>query len=457
MEQQQQQAEKKVFNADEIKQLAPGYRGKPENFDVAKVGRKPRTNKKILGPKSPNVVPPLMTNTPQIKGVQRNESLITDAVFGIGVSVAEIAPRQNFDINLSKVPTLCAEIFSNCKPDERQLDRLIAREEMSYYGTALMWLRLLDIKAKQGTTALTSAEKDICRVTAKDTYNVPAPLCIYLNELGPYKDKMGKETQLNVPNLPVAVAQNFGGYHANSITQENHNLFEEVPSLGVAGDMVMALTAEGEEPAVNFHVGVPAHTRVSENLTGRFTPIGPRRQEIRQRLIGMGITPTTFPEFVAGTRFHLRYIRSLSDIIGKLETFRVDKMCFENLTIAGGEAQTIVTQPIEREHGKWTDVSVQPTSASTSSIAFMGASYVFGFQLRKEDGLGATELERMQNWCCIEQIPGQEWINYAGWRENRNARRNLPDGIGTARFRAIAIRQDVHTENVVRCMIKTPR
>lgn len=262
------------------------------------------------------------------------------------------------------------------------------REEFAYYGTCLLWLRLLDIKAKQRDTALTSAEKDICKATADDVYNVPAPLAAYLNELSPYKDRMGKETRLHVPDLPIAIAQNFGGYHAATITAANHNLFEEILSMGVAGDIVMALTAEGEEPTVNFHVRVPANTQISDNLVGRFRPIGPRRQEIHQRLIGMGITTTAFPEFVPRTKFNLRYMRSISDIVGKLETFKIEKVCFKNLTASGGETQVIKTHPIEPEPGKWTDISVQPTSASTSSTALIGASYMFGFQLYKEDGPG---------------------------------------------------------------------
>lgn len=55
---------------------------------------------------------------------------------------------------------------------------------------------------------------------------------LYLNEIGTFCDKMGKETRLSIPPLPTAVAQGFGGYHAAEITADTHNLFEEVPSLG---------------------------------------------------------------------------------------------------------------------------------------------------------------------------------------------------------------------------------
>ena len=52
---------------------------------------------------------------------------------------------------------------------------------------------------------------------------------------------MGKKTELNAPPLPVTRVQGHGGYHAAVIDMNTHNLFEEIPSLGIAGDMVMAL------------------------------------------------------------------------------------------------------------------------------------------------------------------------------------------------------------------------
>jgi hypothetical protein len=51
-----------------------------------------------------------------------------------------------------------------------------------------------------------------------------------LSEIGNYTDKMGKETRHQVPSLPTTVVQGFGGYHANAIDVNTHNLFEEVPS-----------------------------------------------------------------------------------------------------------------------------------------------------------------------------------------------------------------------------------
>ena len=48
---------------------------------------------------------------------------------------------------------------------------------MSYYATSLLWLKLTDVKAKQGQEAFTSEEKSPRIVTAKN-----AKLVIYVDD-----------------------------------------------------------------------------------------------------------------------------------------------------------------------------------------------------------------------------------------------------------------------------------
>jgi hypothetical protein len=128
------------------------------------------------------------------------------------------------------------------------------------------------------------------------------------------------------------------------------------------------------------------------------------------------------------------------------------------MTRSGGESQVIFTKPlIDTDIGNWRDRAVQSSSASTSSAAYIGASYVFGFQLFKENGPGTTLTERSQNWSCIEPVPGEEWVIPHEWVRNRNVRRNVPAGIGTVRFRGPTLEQGNTTQQVVRRMIKTPR
>lgn len=158
---------------------------------------------------------------------------------------------------------------------------------------------------------------------------------------------MGKETLLKVPPLPVTVVQNFGGYHSEAITVDTHSLFEEVPSLGIAGDMVIALASHEAEPTPNFHIAFPEGTLAATNLAGNFSPIGQRRPEIIQRLAGYGITSAQFREYVPGTRFNLKYLGALSDIVGRFETFRNEHVVFKNMGLAGGETQIIKSVPTE--------------------------------------------------------------------------------------------------------------
>lgn len=447
----------KVYSADEIKELAPNYKGKPENFNPS-FKKKQKSDRADKSTRNVTVPPPTHQTANAKPTPQKNESMLSEAIFGPDISVTEIEPRQSFSINLGKMQDVTLDVFDAYRTDEPMLDRKLAKEELLYYSTGLVTMRLLEIKAKQEDTVLTSAEKDIRKAVSDMTFNVPQPMFIYLNQIGTYTDKMGKETLLEIPALPTTVVQNFGGYHANIIDENTHNLFEEVPSLGIAGDMVMALASDEDEPIPNFHIALPPHSEITDNLLGKTQLIGERRPEIKQRLAGYGISVNRFDEYIHGTRFNLKYLRSISDIIGKFESFKVEKVVIKNLGKAGGETQAVKSVPSEADETQtWRDRSVQGTSSSTSSTSTIGAAMCFGFQLYKENGRGQNRAAQTANWSCIRGNGDEPWIMPDAWFENRNGRRNLPDVIGTARFRAISVRQDYVLSNAVRRMIKTIR
>lgn len=217
--------------------MAQHYKGNPENFRRDQIGKphvpaKPSPPKEKLGPKTDGPVPGGGIHKKQTPTPQRNDPIILESIFGVDVHVP-IHLGDNFDTNFSKLPKLAEETYHAYQPDEKQLDRVIIKEEMAYYSTGLMWLRLLDIKAKQGRQALSSAEKDIRKATLDVEFNVPQQIHAYLSQIGTVTDKMGKETEVDIPPLPQAVAQGFGGYHSQNIDVNTHNPFEEVPSLGV--------------------------------------------------------------------------------------------------------------------------------------------------------------------------------------------------------------------------------
>lgn len=127
-------------------------------------------------------------------------------------------------------------------------------------------------------------------------------------------------TDLEVPALPTT-SPGLRLLQCSS-NKRRLNLFEEITSLGIAGDMVMTICKDAKKPVPNFRVQLPPGALPTENLVGRMTPVGPRRSEIKQRLAGQGITALAFPEFEGDTRFNLRYIKSIYDILGKFQTFR---------------------------------------------------------------------------------------------------------------------------------------
>lgn len=223
----------KTYSVDEIKKLAPGYRGKPENFNPDRKGKrndpkpspKPKAQNKHQAPRAPDV--PAPTHKSESASPQRNDSIISEAIFGIDVTVTEIAPRQCFSTSFRKITDIAAEVYDGYRNDEKQLERVVVREEIAYYATALLHLKLIEVKSKQGLEALTSAEKDLRK--ADHEFNVPQPLSTYISEIGTYKDRMGKETLLALPPLPTTVVQNFGGYHAAAVTTDtdtdNYNYY----------------------------------------------------------------------------------------------------------------------------------------------------------------------------------------------------------------------------------------
>lgn len=77
-------------------------------------------------------MPPAQTHLQTKETPQRNESIIFEAIFGIDVSVTEIALRQSFAANYSKKATIALEVYDAYRANEKQIDRVFTKEEMMY-------------------------------------------------------------------------------------------------------------------------------------------------------------------------------------------------------------------------------------------------------------------------------------------------------------------------------------
>src|SRR5215469_18796148 len=98
--------ERKTYSI-EIKKLAPGYGGKPENFDPKEEGQKskPKTNSP-LGPKSALPVAPISLDKSTTPSEQKNELLLNESIFSVDITVIPIQPREDFSTLFSRLPEI---------------------------------------------------------------------------------------------------------------------------------------------------------------------------------------------------------------------------------------------------------------------------------------------------------------------------------------------------------------
>lgn len=276
---------------------------------------------------------------------------------------------------------------------------------------------------------------------------------LFYRAIGHVKDKTGKTVYLQDHVLPTTVVQNKSGYHSQTIDVDSHNKYEELPSLGVCGDILMAIASD--EAAPTPIIGpLPANLTPTQNLLRYMGPIGTRKEEIKILLNSVGITNDSFHEIVPNTRLNLQLLQKISDYLYSTKTFRNEKVKIDSLTSDGEAVQFIRTKPTSDNINvatRWTNKIIRPYSANAEATTTFGASYFVGFQIFKE----ATNTNNT-NWCCVtSEEPG--WIIPQDWIANRNARRNLPDGFSTDRFVSISDSQEVRTNAITRRMITAPR
>lgn len=322
-----------------------------------------------------------------------------------------------------------------------------------YYATALLWARLIDVKAKNARVQLTPTEVDFLASFKEKEFNVPYPIAAFLCSIGNYKDKTGKTVFLSDHVLPVSMAVNKTGYHSATINVDTHNLYEEIPSLGIVGDTLMAIAGGVVPVPVPTFGPIPAARQATTSLSGYLGQCVARKEEIVVLLNSQGITGAAFFENVTNTRLNTGLLDAISAYLGSLPTFRVEKYAVERLPLEG-EASSIITTVPTAENinpaAKWTELVITPFSANRETETVMGSSYYMGFQLHKEAIRGSH-----QNWCCL--LTTQAHPVDPAWIENRNQRRVIPSRLDERRFSCLDDSMKNRTESIIRRMLKTSR
>lgn len=435
------------YTAEEIQSVAPRYRGTPNNFNPMKVGKFKAPRSAPRGPKSATLPPPTYLNVKQNPTPQRNDLILEESIFGIESSVVPINQDSTQTSNYSKLPNITDEVYDQISVVEQFIDRTLVKEELRYYTTAMLTFRLIEIKAKQGREALTPTERQIRTMLREAKFKIPEPIFVYLSQIGRITDKAGQETDVSIPPLPVTQINGYGGYHSDTIDAASHLLYEEVPCLGLAGDVVMTLAAQQDRPEVALRLNHPAGSVPTANLLNYISRLEPRRPEIKRRLVDVGITSATFPEDFVGTRINLKYLDTISDMLGRYSSFKMKHVLFPDIPLKGGTVQIIKTHPVPHidVDVNIRDAVVQATSSTKEREGVVGAAYVVGFQLHKEQALTGTVTQQAARWCCLTSTNVAPWVIPQAWIQNRNQRRDLQGVQNTEQFRGRALSQKLTT------------
>lgn len=157
---------------------------------------------------------------------QRNDPIWSEAIFGVDVILRELDQVTEFTPSYARLSEITRAAWMLMLGDDDRLNRKITLELLNYHTTAILWARLLDVKAKRGHTELTETERNFRRYFTDKDVHILQPIYTYLRGIGNVVDKRGKQIYLQDCTLPAATFGNRTGYHAPAaINQNTHNLY----------------------------------------------------------------------------------------------------------------------------------------------------------------------------------------------------------------------------------------
>lgn len=430
----------------------PGvYYGKPANQKNARA-----VNAHVpAGPSSsmrkvrvPATLPPprSVTDTSHVKLTEVSPA--DSSVFGPGMSIREVVPRQTFSPSAPSIIEISRQSFGEILTDTPSLGKTILPEYVDYYSSALLWLRFIFLKQKN-SQPLTDAEEELIQLTQTVSFCVPEPLALCYRSIGNVTSSTKQRLLPAFPPLPIDQINGFGGYYGTlASSPENHNLYEEIPCLGVTAEAVRQTVSDAPSGPYVSCLSVDGLS-VNQNLLG-YKPLAVRRAEAKALAQAAGITGTQFPCYPENTMFNIDFLLSISGILETSKTFKNTSLMMSTLSEIGAQSQTVVPIPIVQPNtvGLRGDQRVTSLCKETSSI--YGSAVFFNQQLVK-DPLNAQPL----SWCCV--TPTAAVPIPPVWVENRNMRRNLPLPYMTEVFTSVSTNACVHRMNVIKSLIISKR
>lgn len=174
------------------------------------------------------------------------------------MSVRETLPRQTFTPSCPAAIEISRQTYSELITDDNSLTKVILPEYLAY-TTAMLWARVVTLKQKN-SQPITAEEDQLLTLIQTTPFFVPEPILLQLRQIGNTVSKTGQHLYPVFPKLLTHVFAQRGGYYGAlqppgpGVDPTLHNLYEELPCLGVLSKAVCASISNNQPVCVSSNI-----------------------------------------------------------------------------------------------------------------------------------------------------------------------------------------------------------
>lgn len=384
---------------------------------------------------------PLSTQQYDDSNVNVTEVNSADFLPCFAIPIREVVTFQTFSPSTPAAIEISRYVYSKLWIDSPSL----LPEYLDYYMTACIWIRIISLKQKNSQPT-TEYENQLLNMIDQIAFCIPEPMLLQIIQLGNIT-ATGTNQHLypEFPPLPNQIINNLGGFYGElENNNDYHNLYEEIPCLGVLAEAVMNTITN--VPAGNYKSRVLFHElQPNRNLLG-FKPLGFRKDEAKNIAFNANIYEHVFPENPPHTAFNIEFLMSISSILSRTSTFKKTSVKISTLSVSGAQSQAIISRPVTGQQTINIHGEIEATSLSLQSLSSYSESIFYLSQLIKTPGHGNNH----SMWCVF--TPTEEVPIPKAWIQNRNARRNLPTVYNEQVFKSTSIHAEHYRTNVIQTL-----
>lgn len=390
----------------------------------------------------------------------RNENMYSDDVFGPGIVLEDTTPTP-FYVTMSQYPNIVNATYKELRESNKEFSQSISPEMFAYYATSLLWIKIAHHRLSESTDTRTT-EARVIKMTNNRHFSAPRPIFEYLRTFGDYTSTTGVDMKIKFPPIPANRGSKKSGYFWKEINQENHTLFENYPTLGVAGDALMT-SLEETDPTTHYpSVGITSSigTHISTNIPW-YQPVDRNKSVInddtRKALAKCGVSHNHFRETIAKTRINIPLIDHISKTLRKTMPTHMVAINFPAIGTNGSQIQEIqIFSHPTASTTKCEEGFLIAKSHTLQTPTQVGVAAYMMLQLHKESASDSNCIQTAVNtWSSVIFSPTSKGVR--DWHSTRNNILDMTTRVG----RNVTISKPIlgvrHTNEVtVRLMQKPP-